>query len=185
MVTDQSPRVAIMMGSRSDLPVMEKAAAVLAEFGVPHEMRVLSAHRTPDALDAYVRAAVGGGVEVFICGAGMAAHLAGAVAARTTRPVIGVPLSATLNGLDALLSTVQMPPGIPVATVAVDGARNAAYLAVAILALGDPGLAERLRAFRERAGAEAERSGAMPTGAGAGPGVEHAPGARPAGGSSA
>lgn len=147
--------VAILMGSRSDLPTMEKAAAVLREFGVPHEVRVLSAHRGPAALDAYVREAPLRGVEVFICAAGMAAHLAGAVAARTTLPVVGVPLSATLGGLDALLSTVQMPPGIPVATVGVDGAKNAAYLAVSILALKHPELGDKLRAFRFKMTADA------------------------------
>lgn len=149
------PLVAILMGSRSDLPVMEKAAAVLREFDVPYEVRILSAHRSPEALDAYLKQATSGGVEVFICAAGMAAHLAGAVAARTTLPVIGVPLSATLNGLDSLLSTVQMPPGIPVATVAIDGAKNAAYLAVSILALKRSELADKLRAFRERMASDA------------------------------
>lgn len=147
--------VAVIVGSRSDLPIMEKAVAVLREFGVPHEVRVLSAHRGPAALDAYVREAPLRGVEVFVCAAGMAAHLAGAVAARTTLPVIGVPLSATLHGLDALLSTVQMPPGVPVATVGVDAAKNAAYLAVSILALKDPELGDKLRAFREKMAAEA------------------------------
>lgn len=149
------PLVSILMGSRSDLPVMEKAAAVLSEFDVPCEVRVLSAHRTPEALDAYVRQTP---AEVFICAAGMAAHLAGAVAARTVRPVIGVPISASLNGLDALLSTVQMPPGIPVATVGVDGAKNAAYLAIAILSLKDPALAEKLRVYRATVAAEAEEN---------------------------
>lgn len=173
--------VAVLLGSRSDLPVMGKAAAVLGEFGVAHEVRVLSAHRGPAALDAYVREAGAGGVEVFICAAGMAAHLAGAVAARTTLPVIGVPLSATLGGLDALLSTVQMPPGIPVATVGVDGARNAAYLAVSILALKHSELAERLRAFREKLAAEAEASsrvteGDLQAAAQASPGCGRAPG---------
>jgi len=151
------------MGSRSDLPVMEKASAVLREFGVPHEVRVLSAHRSSKALEAHVEAAASGGVEVFICAAGMAAHLAGAVAARTILPVIGVPLSASLCGFDALLSTVQMPPGIPVATVAVDGARNAAYLAVAILALKRPELAAKLKAFRDTMTMEAEGEGGRPS----------------------
>lgn len=168
------PLVSILMGSRSDLPVMEKAATVLREFGVAHEVRVLSAHRTPEALDAHVRQATS--VEVFICAAGMAAHLAGAVAARTVRPVIGVPLAASLNGLDALLSTVQMPPGIPVATVGVDGARNAAYLAVAILALKYPPLGERLAAFREKTAAEAERTSLISEAEAAGP-TSGAPGA--------
>lgn len=150
-----SPLVAILMGSRSDLPVMGKATAVLREFDAPAEVRVLSAHRAPEALAAYVAEAESRGVEVFICAAGMAAHLAGAVAARTTLPVIGVPLSATLGGLDALLSTVQMPPGVPVATVGVDAAKNAAYLAVSILALKRPELGERLRAFRRKMAEEA------------------------------
>jgi phosphoribosylaminoimidazole carboxylase PurE protein len=150
------PLVSVLMGSRSDLAVMEKAAAVLREFGVPHEVRVLSAHRSSKALEAHVEEAAAGGVEVFICAAGMAAHLAGAVAARTTLPVIGVPLSASLNGLDALLSTVQMPPGIPVATVAVDGAKNSAYLAISILALKRPDLTGKLHAFREQMAREIE-----------------------------
>lgn len=149
------PLVSILMGSRSDLPTMDKAAAALRDLGVPAEVRVLSAHRTPDALAAYVAEAEGRGVEVFICAAGMAAHLAGAVAARTVLPVIGVPLSATLGGLDALLSTVQMPPGIPVATVGVDAAKNAAYLAVSILAGNHSGLRDKLKAFREKMAAEA------------------------------
>lgn len=161
------PLVSVLMGSRSDLPVMEKAASVLGEFGVPVEVRVLSAHRTPEALDAHVRRAVSEGVEVFICAAGMAAHLAGAVAARTIRPVIGVPISASLSGLDALLSTVQMPPGIPVATVGVDGAKNAAYLAIAILSLKDPGLAEKLRVYRATVAAEAEENSLIGPGPGA------------------
>ncbi len=153
-------QVSVLMGSRSDLPVVGKAAAVLREFGVPCEVRVLSAHRTPESLAAYVRQAEAGGVEVFIAAAGMAAHLAGAVAARTVLPVIGVPLAAPagaagLGGLDALLSTVQMPPGIPVATVGVDAAKNAAYLAVSILALKHPELGDKLRAYREKLAAGA------------------------------
>jgi 5-(carboxyamino)imidazole ribonucleotide mutase len=150
-----NPLVAILMGSRSDLPVMGKAAAVLGEFDVPAEVRVLSAHRAPEALSAFVTAAESRGVQIFIAAAGMAAHLAGAVAARTTLPVVGVPLSATLGGLDALLSTVQMPPGVPVATVGVDAAKNAAYLAVSILALTRPDLAQRLRSFRRNMADEA------------------------------
>ncbi len=155
------PLVAILMGSRSDLPVMRKASEALRELDVPHEVRVLSAHRSPEALEAYLEQAVSGGVLVFICAAGMAAHLAGAVAARTTLPVIGVPLSSSLGGLDALLSTVQMPPGIPVATVAVDGAKNAAYLAASILAVKDARLADKLRALRERMAAEAALGAAV------------------------
>ena len=139
------------MGSRSDMPVMEKAAAVLHEFGVAHEMRVLSAHRTPDAVEAWVSAAVEAGVRVFIAGAGGAAHLAGVIAARTQTPVIGVPMATqTVGGLDSLLSTVQMPRGIPVATVAIGGAENAALLSVEILALSDDALAERLADYRIR-----------------------------------
>ena len=139
--------VAILMGSQSDWPVMESTTDVLGELGIEFEVRVSSAHRTPDETAAYVDDAESRGCNVFICGAGLAAHLAGAVAARTTRPVIGVPMdSGSLSGFDALLSTVQMPPGIPVATVAVGrtGAKNAGYLAAQILALGNETLAERL-----------------------------------------
>ncbi|MBU0637483.1 MAG: 5-(carboxyamino)imidazole ribonucleotide mutase, partial [Planctomycetes bacterium] len=127
-----SPEVVILMGSKNDWPVMQRTVAVLQELGITHEARVLSAHRTPEALADYVRAADAGGTKVFIAGAGAGAHLAGAVAALTTRPVLGVPLaSSELNGLDALLATVQMPSGIPVATLAVGpaGATNAALLA--------------------------------------------------------
>ena len=139
--------VAILMGSQSDWPVMESTTDVLGELGIEFEVRVSSAHRTPDETAAYVGDAEARGGNVFICGAGLAAHLAGAVAARTTRPVIGVPMdSGSLSGFDALLSTVQMPPGIPVATVAVGrtGAKNAGYMAAQILALGNETLAERL-----------------------------------------
>lgn len=136
------------MGSGSDRPVMEKAGQILEQFGIEHETRVLSAHKTPDETLEFASAAADRGFEVIICGAGKAAHLAGVVAAKTVLPVIGVPLSASLDGLDALLSTVQMPTGIPVATVAVDAAANAALLAVSILAVSDPGLRERLIAYR-------------------------------------
>ena len=139
--------VAILIGSQSDWPVMESTTDVLGELGIEFEVRVSSAHRTPDETAAYVDDAESRGCNVFICGAGLAAHLAGAVAARTTRPVIGVPMdSGSLSGFDALLSTVQMPPGIPVATVAVGrtGAKNAGYMAAQILALGNETLAERL-----------------------------------------
>ncbi len=139
--------VAILMGSQSDWPVMESTTEVLGELGIEFEVRVSSAHRTPRETAAYVVDAETRGCNVFICGAGLAAHLAGAVAARTTRPVIGVPMdSGSLSGFDALLSTVQMPPGIPVATVAVGrtGAKNAGYMAAQILALGNETLAERL-----------------------------------------
>lgn len=147
-------KVGIVMGSASDLPVVRRAAETLAEFGVPCEVHVYSAHRTPGQAAAFAREARANGFGVLIAAAGMAAHLAGALAAQTTLPVIGVPLkSNTMDGVDALLSTVQMPSGIPVATVAVDGAVNAALLAVQILALGDQDLTERLEAHRS-AGAE-------------------------------
>ena len=140
-----SPSVGILVGSESDLPVLEKCTARLEEYGIGYELEVLSAHRTPEAVAEYVSSAPGRGIRVFICAAGMAAHLAGAVAARTNLPVIGIPLAAgTLGGFDALLSTVQMPSGVPVATVAVNGAANAAVLAAQILALSDPELAKRL-----------------------------------------
>ncbi len=143
-------KVAILMGSDKDAGAMQPAADVLEHFGVPHETHVMSAHRTPEKVAAFATAARDHGFRVIICGAGKAAHLAGAVAAHTTLPVIGVPIAAgKLGGLDALLATVQMPAGIPVATVAVDGAANAGYLAVAVLALTDEALAERLAAYRE------------------------------------
>jgi 5-(carboxyamino)imidazole ribonucleotide mutase len=145
------PLVGILMGSDSDLSVMEKTAEVLKEMGVPFEMDISSAHRLPDKTAEYAKAARQSGIEVLICGAGMAAHLAGVVAANTTLPVIGVPLkSGALNGVDALYSTVMMPPGIPVATVAVDGAKNAAYLACSILSIKRPELVEKLEEFREK-----------------------------------
>lgn len=134
--------VAILMGSDSDLAVMEASFEILDRFGIRYEARILSAHRTPQATHIYVKDADPRGCQAFICAAGMAAHLAGAIAANTLRPVIGVPIDATLDGLDALLSTVQMPAGIPVATVAIGraGAENAAYLAAQILAVADPAL---------------------------------------------
>ena len=144
--------VAILMGSKNDWPTMKGASDVLESLGIRHEVRVSSAHRTPLQTAAYVADAVSRDCAVFICGAGMAAHLAGAVAAHTTRPVIGVPIdSGPLAGFDALLSTVQMPGGIPVATVAVGkaGAKNAGYLAAQMLALGDEALGRRLVADRE------------------------------------
>ena len=147
----EKPLVGILMGSDSDLKVMRKAAEVLGEMGIPCEMDISSAHRLPDKTAEYARTARARGIEVLICGAGMAAHLAGVVASHTTLPVIGVPLaSGALNGVDALYSTVQMPPGIPVATVAVDGAKNAAYLACSIISIKRPELAERLEAFRAK-----------------------------------
>lgn len=142
-------RVGIVMGSEGDRPVMEKAVAMLAKFGVENELTVISAHRTPGRAADYAKSARGRGVRVIIAGAGMAAHLAGAMAAHCTLPVIGVPLGRSpLQGLDALLSTVQMPPGIPVATVAIDGAANAAMLAVEILALSDDRLRKELAEYR-------------------------------------
>ncbi|MFZ2444970.1 MAG: 5-(carboxyamino)imidazole ribonucleotide mutase [Syntrophobacteraceae bacterium] len=148
----ENPLVGIVMGSASDISVMEEAVRVLEKFGVAFEVRVLSAHRTPDESAAYFKRLAGRGVKVLIAGAGWAAHLAGSAAANTTIPVIGVPIdSSPLNGMDALLATVQMPPGIPVATVAVGkgGAYNAAVLAVQILSLLDAGLAERFSAFKK------------------------------------
>lgn len=142
-----SPFVAILMGSESDLPVMQAACDVLSGFGIAFEVRVTSAHRTPEDTKSYVVDAEQRGCAVFIAGAGMAAHLAGAVAARTLKPVIGVPIDAgPLQGFDALLSTAQMPGGIPVATVAIGkaGAKNAGYLAAQIIAVGDESLARKL-----------------------------------------
>jgi 5-(carboxyamino)imidazole ribonucleotide mutase len=140
-----SPNVGILVGSKSDLPVLERCTARLEDLGVEFELEVLSAHRNPEDVAEYVASAPERGIKVFICAAGMAAHLAGAVAARTNLPVIGIPICAgTLGGFDALLATVQMPSGVPVATVAVNGAANAAVLAAQILALSDPELAKRL-----------------------------------------
>ena len=144
-------KVGVVMGSASDLPVAERVIGVLRQYGVPYEVRVLSAHRCPDQARDFAAGARESGFSVLIAAAGMAAHLAGALAANTTLPVIGIPCgSAGLGGMDALLSMVMMPGGIPVATVAIDGAKNAAILAVEILALGEPELAEKLeRARRE------------------------------------
>lgn len=138
--------VAVLMGSDSDLPVMENTFKVLKELAIPFEAKVTSAHRTPEITHAYVKEADQRGCAVFICAAGMAAHLAGAVSANTLKPVIGVPINSSLDGLDALLSTVQMPGGIPVATVAVGsaGAKNAAYLAAQIIGVGDAAVHQRL-----------------------------------------
>ena len=145
----KAPLVGILMGSASDHDVMKGVAEVLDEMKVTWELDIASAHRMPDKVAAYAKAARERGVEVLICGAGMAAHLAGAVAANTTLPVIGVPLaSGALGGEDALWSTVQMPPGIPVATVAIGGAKNAAFLACQILSIKHPGLADRLDRHR-------------------------------------
>ena len=143
--------VGIVVGSESDLPVMEKAGEVLKELGVSFEMEILSAHRLPDKTADYARTARQRGIEVLIAGAGMAAHLAGALASHTTLPVIGVPIkSGALDGVDALYSTVQMPSGIPVATVAIDGAKNAAYLACEILSIKYPEIAQRLEQYRSK-----------------------------------
>ena len=146
-----SPFVAILMGSDSDLPVMQATIAILKQFDINHEVRVRSAHRTPDAAKAYVKDAEERGCKVFICAAGLAAHLAGAVAGMTTRPVIGVPVDCgPLQGHDALLSTVMMPGGIPVATVAIGkaGAKNAGYLAAQILGVADQSMADKVKAER-------------------------------------
>ena len=145
-------KVGIIMGSDSDLPVVEKAINTLDEYGVPYEVHVFSAHRTPEQSKNFAQNAKANGFGAFIAAAGKAAHLAGAVAANTTLPVIGIPVkSSTLDGMDALLSTVQMPAGIPVATVAIDGAVNAALLCVQILAVSDDSLAEKLTAARAAA----------------------------------
>ena len=161
-MTDRK-KVAVIMGSDSDWGVVRGACSVLKEFGVPFEARILSAHRTPEAAAAFARSARANGYGVLICAAGMAAHLAGAFAANTTLPVIGIPMKGgALDGLDALLATVQMPSGFPVATVALNGAKNAAYLAVAILAVSDEALAEKLAAFRaETAAAIAQKDAAV------------------------
>lgn len=145
------PKVAVVMGSDSDLPLMKKCVSTLKEFGVEFDVRIISAHRTPDIASDFAKSAVNKGYEVIIAAAGKAAHLAGVLAAMTTLPVIGVPVkSSTLDGLDSLLSMVQMPKGVPVATVAIDGAENAALLAVQILALKYPELSKKVLAYREK-----------------------------------
>ena len=145
-----SPIVSIIMGSTSDLPVMEKAAQLLNDMHVPFEMNALSAHRTPEAVEEFAKNATGRGIKVIIAAAGMAAALPGVIAANTTLPVIGVPIKGSvLDGVDALYSIIQMPPGIPVATVAINGSKNAALLAIAILALQDAELLAKLEAFRK------------------------------------
>ena len=154
-------KVAIFMGSKSDLDKVKPCAGVLADLGIEFEMTITSAHRTPDRTENLIREMEEKGCRVFICAAGMAAHLAGAVAARTIRPVIGIPISASsMGGFDALLSTVQMPPGFPVGTVALDkaGAKNAAWLAAQILALNDASLAEKIKAFRQKMQEEVEKA---------------------------
>ncbi len=160
-------QVLILMGSDSDLPIMQAAADLLKEFGITAQMTVASAHRSPARLERLVDDAERRGVRVVIAGAGAAAHLAGVIAARTTRPVIGVPIdSSSLQGLDALLSTAQMPPGVPVATVSVGkaGAINAAVLAAQILALADPGLAARLEEYKKQLAQKVEHAAAKLTG---------------------
>lgn len=144
-----TPIVSIIMGSTSDLPVMEKAAKFLDDMDVPFEMNALSAHRTPAEVESFARNAKARGIRVIIAGAGMAAALPGVIAASTTVPVIGVPIKGMLDGLDAMLSIIQMPPGIPVATVGVNGAQNAAILAVDMLALADEALAKRLEQYKD------------------------------------
>ena len=145
----QNRKVAIVMGSDSDWPVVKGACSVLKDFGVEYEARILSAHRTPAAAAEFAKNARANGFGVILCAAGMAAHLAGAFAANTTLPVVGIPMKGgAMDGLDALLATVQMPSGFPVATVALNGAKNAAYLAVSILAVADEELAAKLEQFR-------------------------------------
>ena len=155
MSTPDGPRVGVIMGSDSDWPVMSAAAEALAEFDVPFEVGVVSAHRTPERMLQYARGSADRGVAVIIAGAGGAAHLPGMVAAATPLPVIGVPVPLnTLDGMDSLLSIVQMPAGVPVACVSIGGARNAGLLAVRILAAADPALGARMRAFQENLEAE-------------------------------
>jgi 5-(carboxyamino)imidazole ribonucleotide mutase len=144
-----TPKVSIIMGSTSDLPVMEKAAALFNEFQIPFEINALSAHRTPKEVEAFATKARENGIQVIIAAAGMAAHLPGVIASMTTLPVIGVPINAGMDGMDALLAIVQMPPGIPVATVGVNGALNAALLAVQIMATADVELQHKLAAYKE------------------------------------
>lgn len=144
-----TPKVSIIMGSTSDLPVMEKAAALLNEFEIPFEINALSAHRTPAEVEKFAKNARANGIEVIIAAAGMAAHLPGVIASMTTIPIIGVPINASLDGMDSLLAIVQMPPGIPVATVGINGALNAGILAVQMLAVGNPELQVKLANYKE------------------------------------
>ncbi|MDL2261941.1 5-(carboxyamino)imidazole ribonucleotide mutase [Bacteroidales bacterium OttesenSCG-928-I21] len=143
------PTVSIIMGSTSDWKIMEKAAIQLNEFKIPFEINALSAHRTPAEVEDFAKNAADRGIKVIIAGAGMAAHLCGVIAAMTTVPVIGVPINASLDGIDALLAIVQMPPGIPVATVAINGAQNAAILAAQMLAVGNEELQKTIKSFKE------------------------------------
>ena len=152
----KGPSVGIVMGSKSDLEVMKTASTILAQFGITSEIRVISAHRTPDIAAEYAKTAAGRGLKAIIAGAGAAAHLAGAMAANTTLPVIGVPLaSGALNGVDALYATVQMPTGVPVATVAINGSANAAILAAQIMATSDKKLAAKMVEYKESIKAKA------------------------------
>ncbi|MFA4046250.1 5-(carboxyamino)imidazole ribonucleotide mutase [Prevotella sp. PCHR] len=154
-----TPQVSIIMGSTSDLPVMEKAFKFLDDMQVPFEVNALSAHRTPDAVERFAKGAAGRGIKVIIAGAGMAAALPGVIAASTTLPVIGVPIKGSvLDGMDAMMSIIQMPPGIPVATVSVNGAMNAAILAVQIMALADNELAEKFAAYKAGLGEKIEKA---------------------------
>lgn len=152
------PLVSIIMGSTSDLPVMEKACKWLEEQEIPFEVNALSAHRTPEAVEKFVREAKGRGLRVIIAGAGMAAALPGVIAASTTLPVIGVPIKGMLDGLDAMLSIIQMPPGIPVATVGVNGAQNAAVLAAEMMALADEEIARKVENWKAGLGKKIEKA---------------------------
>jgi 5-(carboxyamino)imidazole ribonucleotide mutase len=143
------PKVSIIMGSTSDLPVMEKAARILNDFKIPFEINALSAHRTPEEVEKFAKKAASRGIRVIIAGAGMAAHLPGVIASMTPLPVIGVPIKASLEGIDSVLSILQMPPGIPVATVGVDASQNAGILAAQILATGDDSIMFEVIAFKE------------------------------------
>ena len=153
-----TPIISIIMGSTSDLPVMEKAMSLLEEMQIPLEVNALSAHRTPEAVEQFARGAQGRGIQVIIAAAGMAAALPGVIAASTTVPVIGVPIKGMLDGLDAMLSIIQMPPGIPVATVGVNGAMNAAILAAQIVALSNSDVAQRVAAYKARLGEKIEKA---------------------------
>ena len=152
------PKVSIIMGSTSDFSIMEAAAKILDEFEIPFEINALSAHRTPEAVEQFAKGAKARGIQVIISAAGMAAHLPGVIAAMTTLPVIGVPINASLSGMDSLLAIVQMPPGIPVATMAVNGAQNAGILAVQMMALGDPELSVKLESFKENLKTKIEKA---------------------------
>ena len=154
------PLVSIIMGSTSDLPVMEKACKFLNDMQIPFEVNALSAHRTPDAVEQFAKGAKARGIRVIIAGAGMAAALPGVIAASTTLPVIGVPIKGMLDGLDAMLSIIQMPPGIPVATVGVNGAMNAAILAAEMMALADDDIARKMEEYKAGLGKKIEKASA-------------------------